>query len=202
MMIYLMDADSRMTACWQRDFEKEKDVRIVNQDFMEFMDSHPEIDCLASAGNSFGLMTGGLDGAYLAYFGTDLQMAVQKKIREEHLGEQPVGTSLFVEIPHFEPLGLIHTPSMRIPQPVIDPRIIYSCMRSTLVMAVRQNREQIMIPAFGHLTGRVKAEIVSELMYRAYLDVKAQEKNREKMVRHFSEVIEIDDVLLHHLGGR
>lgn len=202
MKIYLVDLDSRMTNCWERDFEEVTDVEVVNGDMQEFLDNHKDVDTIVSAANSFGLMDGGLDAVYVRYFGERLQTAVLERIREEHLGEQPVGSSMILEIPGTEGKQLIHTPSMRTPQPIIDPRVVYTCTRSALVIAMKNKAKAIVLPAFGHLTGRVKAELVSNLMYRAYEDV--CRRSGEHFVNSWEEVKEecnIDDVLLEYFGG-
>lgn len=61
---------------------------------------------------------------------------------------------------------------MRIPQPILDPRIIYTATRSTLVEAIKKQISAITLPAFGHLTGKVKSEIVAKYMRMAYDDIK------------------------------
>jgi hypothetical protein len=55
-----------------------------------------EYDCMVSAGNSFGLMDGGVDLAIISYFGIDLMDRVQEYIIREFRGEQPVGTSFII----------------------------------------------------------------------------------------------------------
>lgn len=61
---------------------------------------------------------------------------------------------------------------MRIPQPILDPRIIYTATRSTLVEAIKKQISTITLPAFVHLTGNVKSEIVAKYMRMAYDDIK------------------------------
>lgn len=170
MEIILFDIDDKMTECWREDFSDVENVRIENTEFSELMDSKKyAIDMVVSAANSFGIMDGGLDLAYRNYFGMNLQKEVQKKLYELYLGEQPVGSSLIIDIPDFKDMKLCHTPTMRIPQPV-DPRIVYTAMRSSLVAAYKENAKVVLVPAFAHLTGGIKAEIVSQLMHRAYKD--------------------------------
>ena len=196
MKIFLVDIDNKMTSCWERDFKDNSDVEVVNDDIAEFLDTHADVDTIVSAANSFGFMDGGLDKAYVAYFGNSLQEAVLRKIREEHLGEQPVGSSLSLDIPGTIGKRLIHTPTMRVPQPIIDPRVVYTCARSALVTAVKHGAQSVVLPAFGHLTGSVRADIVSDLMHRAYEDVCL--RNKGIYVNTWREVYEkcnIDEVL-------
>lgn len=194
--IFLVDVDNRMISAWEQKFFDERNVKIINMDVIEFLKKNSAIDCVVSTANSFGIMTGGLDAAYIQYFGSELQDAVQRKIAEEYFGEQPVGSSIAVEIPKHPGLLLIHTPTMRTPQPIIDPRIVYSCTRTALVEAIRCGVKNLILPAFGHLTGRVPADIVSELMCRAYQDV--FHNNTKAVCNSFGGITEIDDVLIGH----
>lgn len=194
--IHLVDVDNRMIRAWEQKFFDEGNVRIVNMDVVEFLEKNSTIDGVVSAANSFGIMTGGLDAAYIQYFGSELQEAVQRKIAEEYFGEQPVGSSIAVKIPKHPGFLLIHTPSMRTPQPIIDPRIVYSCTRTALVEAIRCGVKNLILPAFGHLTGRVPADIVSELMCRAYQDVFYN--NAKVHGNSFDGITGIDDVLIGH----
>ena len=194
--IHLVDVDNRVIRAWERKFFDEGNVRIVNMDVVEYLEKNSTMDGVVSAANSFGIMTGGIDAAYIQYFGSELQEAVQRKIAEEYFGEQPVGTSVVVEIPNYPGILLIHTPSMRTPQPIIDPRIVYSCTRTALVEAIRCSVKNLILPAFGHLTGKVPADIVSELMYRAYQDVFYN--NAKVLDNSFDGITGIDDVLIGH----
>ena len=194
--VYLVDVNNRMTRAWEEKFADEMNVKIINMDVVGFLNENSTIDGVVSAANSFGIMTGGLDAAYIQYFGTELQEAVQRKIAEVYFGEQPVGSSIAVEIPKHPGILLIHTPSMRTPQPIIDPRIVYSCTRTALVEAIRCGVKNLILPAFGHLTGRVPADIVSELMCRAYQDVFYN--NAKALRSSFDGITGIDDVLIGH----
>lgn len=173
--IYLIDINGRMVKAWDKCFGKE--AMSMQIEFSEFMDLHSDVDAVVSPANSFGLMDGGYDAAITEYFGTGLQESVRRRILEEFLGEQPVASSLVVEIPGFPGKILIHVPSMRMPERIADAGVVYQCMRSALLCAVKHEVKQIVIPAFGGLTGGVPEEIVSDQMYRAYLQIKGQLRN-------------------------
>ena len=102
---------------------------------------------------------------------------VQQVIIEDWSGEQPVGTSIsvpirnrFVENQKGERKNviLIHTPSMRTPERIKDRRIVYQCMRTTLIEAKKQEVDSIVIPAFGGFYGKVPPRVVAKMMYLAY----------------------------------
>lgn len=183
MHIYLLDINPEITKAWQKFFGETNDVTIVTDDFAHFMDTH-NVDCVVSPANSYGLMDGGYDKAITDYFGKEVQYHVQNKINKKWYGEQPVGTSISIETnkEHIvanisgignicEPILLIHTPTMRTPEAIIDPRIIYQCMRTTLIEAKAQDVNSIVIPAFGGLCGAVSYELLAYYMFLAYKQI-------------------------------
>lgn len=176
MKIYLLDHNANMTDAWAKYFSKKTDIHIVCDDFANFMNEHPTIDGIVSPGNSFGLMDGGYDKAIINYFGTWLMKDVQKTILKYFYGEQGVGTCLIITMPITNTVDdkilLLHTPTMRTPEKIYDIRVIYQCMRETLIAAEHSNRTEIVIPAFGACTGEVPYDDVARMMFLAYKQIK------------------------------
>ncbi len=96
---------------------------------------------------------------------------MQQYIIEHFYGEQPVGTSFIIKT-NKDDQYLIHTPTMQTPQLIEDPRVIYQCMRTTLIEARKNNIESILIPMFGGSCGGVKPQIVAKMMWAAYTQLK------------------------------
>ena len=78
-----------------------------------------------------------------------------------------MGTSFTIDIPGTDQ-KLIHTPTMRMPSKIREPEIVYQCMRTTLMEAIKNNVESIVIPAFGGATGMVPYRIIAKLMKMGY----------------------------------
>lgn len=169
MKIYLLDRNASMVYWWNAYFKYLEDVEIVCDDFARFMNSH-EVECVVSPANSFGLMDGGYDLAISDYFGWDLAKKVQQYLIDNLCGEQPVGTSIIVDIN--EKQKLIHTPSMRTPSHIKDPLVVYNCMRTCLMLAKQNKIQSIVIPAFGGACGNVNYSVIAEMMFKAYMQVK------------------------------
>ena len=167
MKIYLLDINDKIVKAFKKDFVSYSNVEVIHDDFAHFMDEHDDIDCVVSPGNAFGIMGGGYDKAITDYFGHGPEEEVQKYIARHLCGEQQVGTSIIVDIPNTNK-KLIHTPSMRLPSVIKDPTVIYHCMRSTLLCALKNNIKCIVIPAFGGATGRVAPETISKYMRLGY----------------------------------
>lgn len=193
MKIYLLDINENMTNAWKIYFKDIEDVEIVNTDFHNFMFDYT-VDAVVSPANAFGLMDGGYDGAITHYFGRQLMKDVQYKIITEWYGEQPVGTSLSVPIKgkqvyyndKIKDMILIHTPTMRTPSRIIDEKIIYQCMRTTLIEAIKNNVKNIVIPAFGGATGGVSFDTVAKMMYLAYVQINNKPNNINDMTWEYA----------------
>ena len=158
-----------MEICWNAYFNEEKDVNVVCDDLYNFLHSH-QVECVVSPANSYGLMDGGFNLDISEYFGWDLQARVQKYIIEHFKGEQPVASSFIIDT-GTDNMKLIHTPTMRQPFPVKDPMIIYQCMRTSLMVALENNIESIVIPAFCGEFGDVSTKVIARLMYEGYRQV-------------------------------
>ena len=138
------------------------------------MNNKTDIECIVSPANSYGIMNGGYDAAISNYLGWDFQIIVQQYIKDKYYGEQPVGTSFIVDAPNNE--KLIHTPTMLLPERIIDNRVVYHSMRSTLICALQNNVKSILIPLFGAGTGRVPIDVVCKHMFTAYTQIVEAER--------------------------
>ena len=175
--IYMIDINYKIVEALKKEFAPYQEVKVIKDDFKHFMDTHRDVECVVSPANSFGYMDGGYDKAITDYFGKELEQEVQRYINKHLFGEQPVGTSIIVYIPHTDK-KLIHTPTMILPSPIKEPLIIYQCMRSTLMMAINNKVHSIVIPAFGGSTGKVNPTIIAGYMRKGYEQIIDNLKNR------------------------
>jgi len=159
-----------LCASFQKHFEGLPNVEVVAGYFEQL----PRFDCMVSAANSFGLMDGGVDAAIRQFFGSALVERVQRRILEEYLGEQPVGTSLVVETAHPKHPFIAHTPTMRVPLPIAHTDNVYLAMWAMLLAVRRHNQhaEQrihlIACPGLGTATGQVPYPEAARQMSMAY----------------------------------
>lgn len=165
MKIYLLDINKEIIDNWKKEFHKFPEVEIVNDTLENFLNNNPGFYGIVSPANSFGLMDGGYDKAIIDYFGEDIETAVQNHIKSNYSGCQPVGSCFTL---FFDKCALLHTPTMRTPEKIIDSRVIFDCMLSCLNEAKKNNIESIVIPAFGGCTGRVSTKAIAKYMEFAY----------------------------------
>lgn len=131
-------------------------------------------DCIATAGNSFGLMDAGMDLAVLKFFGDQIQARIQQMIIEDFCGEQPVGTAVIVETGRLDHPYVAHAPTMRVPMNISGTDHVYLATWATLLAVRRHNRtavrkiETLVCPAFGAGTGGVAGTEVGFQMKLAW----------------------------------
>lgn len=89
-----------------------KDVNIL---FKDVLDIDTRYDCIATAGNSFGLMDGGFDSAIRKKLGRKLEIVIQNFILTEYEGEIPVGCAFPVQANVGNVSFVIYAPTMRVP---------------------------------------------------------------------------------------
>ncbi len=171
MKLDLVTNSAGMAEAWEDAFRGYKGVTAHCCDFRAFIGQHPEVDAVVSPANAYGLMDGNYDRAISEEFGPALAEQVRAVILERFYGEQPVGTSFSVPIPGHENILLIHTPTMRAPSPIADPLVVYQCMRTTLMEAIRTSRKRIVVPAFGGACGFLPFKKIAMLMWEAYLQI-------------------------------
>ena len=181
MKIYLIDINPLMIEAWQQYFgDLPADIIEVAQiDFKTFMDSHPTIGYVVSPANSYGNMSGGYDRAIRDYFddlsrieiGCEFQECVSRAVSLVGNYIKP-GTCFHI------PLGftdLLLCPTMRRPSPVAEWAVVYECMLTALGYwnglehtNPKVDTPDIVIPAFGALTGEVPPMVVARNMRLAF----------------------------------
>ena len=168
--LILVDPKPALCDAFRERFQHLPNVEIVVGKFEQL----PEFDCMVSAANSFGLMDGGVDYAITQFFGDELQSRVQKRILDEFLGEQPVGTSIIVETNQPKHPFVAHTPTMRVPMDIARTDYVYLAMWA-MFLAVRQHNLKsekkinvIACPGLGTATGHVAFRRAARLMSLAY----------------------------------
>lgn len=178
--LWLVHPRPEACAAFEHRFAGLPGVRVLRTRF----EALPPHDCFVTAGNGFGLMTAGVDAAVAACH-AGLMRRVQRRILDEYLGEQPVGTC-FLEptgTPGYPFVG--HAPTMRMPGPIHGSDAVYRAAWAALLAVYRHNAavrrgegdgpeiETLAMPALGTGFGGVEFSEAARQMaaaYRFYLD--------------------------------
>src|SRR5947209_18044308 len=127
--LWLVHPEEAMCAAFRDRFAGLPGVRVIRGRF-EDLEPH---DCFVTAGNSFGLMTAGIDATVVRYFGEDLMARVQDRILDQFFGEQPVGTAFILPTDHVDVPFLAHAPTMRVPGNIAGTDKVYAAAWSALL---------------------------------------------------------------------
>ncbi|WP_431686281.1 macro domain-containing protein [Hahella sp. NBU794] len=115
-------------------FSEVDQVEVAQGDILRF-----KCDALGSPSNSFGEMSGGLDKAIDDFYDGQAQTKACAAIRQEYLGELPVGAGLALDMRTQQFPVLILAPTMRTPGNVSATLNAYLAMRGLLMTLVRYN---------------------------------------------------------------
>jgi O-acetyl-ADP-ribose deacetylase (regulator of RNase III) len=164
MKITLFDKNPLLCRCWTEAFEGCPDISI-SETSLEGLPAH---DCLVTAGNSFGAMSGGIDLAVRNLLGYAVQDHIQLEIMRLFPYGMPVGDVLAC---NFEQCGrfnkLIYAPTMRTPSRARLLDITYVVM-VVLFTATVSGVESIAIPGLGTGCGEVPEEHAARAMRAGY----------------------------------
>ena len=158
--LWLVHPEEEMCAAFRSRFAGFSNVRVVRAK-LEDLEPH---DCLVTAGNSFGMMTAGVDAAAVGIFGEQMMRRVQHRIMDQFFGEQPVGTAFIEPTGHAAIPFLAHAPTMRMPASIDGTDKVYNATWAALLaiqahnLVSDQKIETASFPAMGTGFGRVPYE--------------------------------------------
>lgn len=173
MKITLFSPDNTICAAWRRENKGLHDV-IARNASLENLAPHTAI---VTAGNSYGVMTGGIDCSARNLFG----QGVQDQIQDYIMGRRAlinVGEAIAVEVNHEIAEHVIYAPTMITPQQISDYEVCISTF-AAICCAVNIGCESVAIPAMGMGVGGVEPQAVARAMRLA---IEAARKFKEVTV--------------------
>lgn len=173
--IWLVHPDEAACAAFRARFAGLRGATVVRA---RFEDLGPH-DAFVTAGNSYGLMTAGIDAVVVEVFGTQVMERVQRRVMSDYYGEQPVGTAFVIESGYAAVPFLVHAPTMRVPGSIEGTEKVYLATFAALVAIGHHNATAARkivtaaFPAFGTGFGGVSFDEAARQMavaYRYFLD--------------------------------
>jgi O-acetyl-ADP-ribose deacetylase (regulator of RNase III) len=166
MKIQFIDTNYEVCINLQQLFSDIKDINVYNTDIFEY-----PTDCIATAGNSFGIMTGGIDLVVREHFGKQIEDCVKTKIQTDYAADLLVGQSFILDTEDLDIPYLLYAPTMRVPSDISETINVYLAMKSILLTASKHDDIEILsIPGLGTLTGGMHAFTAAHQMRTAYDD--------------------------------
>ena len=180
MRLHLVDSNGQVAVALAKVFDGEN---VTCGKFEQLDDIGVPWDAIVSAGNSYGIMDGGIDMSTRIYFGKQIEERVQKTIRQQHFGELPVGAAIVVPTENKNHPWLVYTPTMIVPQIITGTQNVYFAMLAALHAAARHNNgfrridgsdkiKTLLCSGLGTLTGRIPPQEAANQMFAAYKNFK------------------------------
>jgi O-acetyl-ADP-ribose deacetylase (regulator of RNase III) len=168
MNLHLVDFNGHLVNAWVKAFEQFPEVTIQQGDLLAVA-RH----CVVSPANSYGFMDGGIDAAYRAFFGAQIERTVQDAVTRRPEGHLPVGASLAVRTGHKRVPYMIVAPTMTVPEQV-ESRNCYRALRAVLRIAGTDAEigQDVYCPGLATGVGMVPPENAAAEMAQAYGDWK------------------------------
>jgi len=113
MKLHLVDLNPDVVAAWRIHFASFPEVEIACANLLSVAEH-----CVLSPANSYGFMDGGIDRAYAAFFGGQIETRVQETIARRPDGLLPVGAAELVLTGHARIPYMIVAPTMLMPEHV------------------------------------------------------------------------------------
>lgn len=164
MKLHFVDINPDVTHALEDAFRNHPEVEIICGDIL----CHA-VHCVVSPANSFGYMDGGIDAAYLAFFGLELQKRVQDAIHRRPEQMLPVGAALAVSTGNGRIPFMIVAPTMTMPEDVPAShagralRAVLRLIESEPCLAV-----DVYCPGLTTLVGQVSPAAAAASMVTAY----------------------------------
>lgn len=162
--VRLVLADMNRAVCdaMARAFAGREGVRVVHGDLTRVPAS-----AVIAAGNSFGLMDGGVDLALARRF-PGVEAAVQAVIARHHGGLLPVGAAVVARTGDPETPWLIYAPTMMAPADIRGTANAYLAMHAAMTAAAGLGVGDVACPGLGTLTGRLPPDVAAQQMALAH----------------------------------
>jgi len=162
--LWLVDQNADLVAAWDQAFDGLEEVFVRRGDILALAE-----DAIVSPANSYGIMDGGIDLAYLNRFGPKIQSRLFREIGRRSEGLLPVGAAVVVETGDSRIPLLISAPTMVTPEPV-PPANAFFAMSAALTAATKHldRIRKLFCPGLATGIGRVAPEDAAAEMASAY----------------------------------
>ena len=164
MELHLVDLEHDLVAAWRKAFASMPDVVVNQADILAVASG-----AVVSPANGQGHMDGGIDRAYLTFFGPRLQRSVYEAVARRPEGRIPIGAAELVATGHARIQYVIVAPTMDVPE-LVGPANAYRAMRAALRVANREQLTQVYCPGLATGIGCVAPDEAAQAMAEAYRD--------------------------------
>lgn len=168
MKLHFVDDNSDVANALATAFKDHQEVTVATGDLLRFAKN-----CVVSPANSQGFMDGGIDRAFVSFFGAGIELRVRDAVGRLPEGRMQIGSSLIVNTGHLMIPFLLVAPTMENPE-MVDALNAYRAMRAILRIASAHAEigRAVFCPGLCTGVGGVAPSVAAKEMLRAYEDWK------------------------------
>ncbi|HXI71464.1 MAG TPA: macro domain-containing protein [Verrucomicrobiae bacterium] len=168
MRLHFVDDNTEVVKALQATFKVHPEVEVTNGDLLKLARN-----CIVSPANSQGFMDGGIDKAFVTFFGSEIEARVRTAIGRRPEGRLPVGSSLVINTVHAVIPFLLVAPTMESPE-MVEAVNAYRAMRAILRIATAHEEigRAVYCPGLCTGVGGVLPSDAANQMLRTYEDWK------------------------------
>jgi O-acetyl-ADP-ribose deacetylase (regulator of RNase III) len=168
MNLHLIDDNADVADALAFAFKSHEEVKVANGDLLGLANN-----CVVSPANSQGFMDGGIDRAFVSFFGAGIEFKIREIVGRTHGGWISVGSGTVVNTGHAVIPYLLVAPTMEQPE-MVDALNAYRAMRAILRIAAAHAEigRAVFCPGLCTGVGGVCPSVAAGEMLRAYNDWK------------------------------
>jgi len=172
MNLHLIDDNAEVANALRLAFQAHSEVEVAYGDLLKMARN-----CVVSPANSQGFMDGGIDRAFMSFFGAAIEAKVRETIGCRPEAHLPIGSSLMINTGHIVVPFLLVAPTMESPE-MVEPINAYRAMRAILRIASTHEEigRAVFCPGLCTGVGCVLPSDAANEMARAYQDWKHQQQ--------------------------
>lgn len=173
--LFFVDRNPRVIDAIRNKFEGRKSPQVEFHFVCNDIFSVQGVDAYVTAGNSYGIMSGGIDLTFRNIFGIQLQDTIQEKIFFNGLGKLPVGETISIKVKfNNSATHIIYAPIMEKPQNISDTENVRLAFEGILnkSYSLEQNEFKpnfvVACPGLGCLIGQMPLDKMTDQLLSAW----------------------------------
>lgn len=177
--LFFIDRNPRVIEAIKKAFEGRKSPQITFHFVCDDIFSLSGVDAYITAGNSYGVMSGGIDLAFRNFFGIRLQDAIQHEIFFHpsivHKNGLQVGETVWVKTRLNDSITqIVYAPTMQKPEDISETNNVWLSFLAILGTIQHLSTESykhsyvVACPGLGCLTGRMPYDKMADQMLQAW----------------------------------
>lgn len=163
MKLILYDINKDLIEAWKKEFKDLPNVEVLNIEFKDL-----QADYVVTAGNSLGVMTGGIDLAVREYYGQRIQDIIQNVMLFNRVSKLKIGYGYLLQTGDKLKPRLVYLPTMEYPEKIYPEQVYFIFASLLRQYDYLDDSRTFAVCGLGTCTGGIDPKDCAKMMRRAY----------------------------------